>query len=64
MKLGSGVIEKVYELYLNDKRAYVGTWGSTSSAAFHRNDTYFTPGSTGILEVRTGNPNGTFIQLF
>jgi autotransporter-associated beta strand protein len=64
MKLASGVSEKVYELYLNDKRAYVGTWGSTSSTAFHKNDTYFMPGSTGVLEVRTGTPNGTFIQLF
>jgi len=64
MKLASGVIEKVYELYLNDERALVGTWGSTSSTAAHKNDIYFTPGSTGVLELRTGRPNGTLIQIF
>ncbi|MEI6647731.1 MAG: autotransporter-associated beta strand repeat-containing protein [bacterium] len=64
MKLASGVIERVYELYLNDERALVGTWGSTSSTAAHKNDIYFTPGSTGVLDVRTGRSNGTLLQIF
>jgi autotransporter-associated beta strand protein len=64
MKLGSGVMETVYELYLNNERALVGTWGSTSSTAAHKNNIYFSAGSTGVLEVRTGRPNGTLIQMF
>lgn len=54
--------ERVKYLYLNGVRAWVGTWGSTSSSATHRNDTYFAPGSSGVLDVRLG-PGGTLIRV-
>jgi len=62
MKLASGVNERVKYLYLNGVRAWVGTWGSTSSSAVHKNDTYFAPGSSGVLDVRLG-PGGTLIRV-
>jgi len=64
LKLASGVQEKVYALYLNGTRAQGGTWGSAASAADHKSDTYFTAGSTGVLEVRTGLSTGTLIRVF
>ncbi len=62
LKLNSGVNEQVKYLYLNGVRAWVGTWGSSSSSASHKNDTYFSVGSTGILDVRYG-PGGTMIRV-
>ena len=50
--LAAGVNEAVTKLYLNGSVAYVGTWGSNSSAADHKDDRYFT--STGILTVLDG----------
>ena len=50
--LAAGVNETVTNLYLNAELAYIGTWGSTSSAADHRNNAYFS--GTGILTVLAG----------
>lgn len=62
LKLNAGVNERVKYLYLNGERMWVGTWGSTSSSASHKNDIYFEAGSSGVLTVTSG-PGGTLIQL-
>ena len=36
-----------------------GTWGSTASAATHKNNTYFTSASAGVLTVTTGGATTT-----
>ena len=62
LKLSSGVTEKVKYLYLSGVRMWIGTWGSTSSSATHKNDTYFAPGSSGVLDVQSG-PGGTLMRV-
>ena len=52
LELKSGVTETINQLYINGVRQYFGTWGSTSSAADNKNDTYFE--GTGVLTVLNG----------
>ncbi len=47
--VGSGVAETVYQLYLNNIAMAVGTWGSTSSAATNKNDSFFS--GSGVISV-------------
>ncbi len=51
MTLGAGVNETVGGLRFGTEFQAAGTWGSSSSAATHTDDTHFTPGSTGMLTV-------------
>ena len=50
--LGSGVIETVATLVLDGGRKEKGTWGSSSSAAEHVDDSHFS--GTGVVYVPTG----------
>jgi autotransporter-associated beta strand protein len=51
MNLGSGVNETVGGLCFGTVFQAPGTWGSSSSAATHTDDTHFAAGSTGVLTV-------------
>ncbi len=54
--LGDGVVETVGMLVLDTAIQLSGTWGSTSSTAEYRDDTYFS--GTGVLVVVRGKPRG------
>ncbi len=54
-KLDAGITLNVGTLTLGGVNKVSGTWGSSSSSATHKNDTYFSP-STGILNVLSGGP--------
>jgi autotransporter-associated beta strand protein len=51
VQLDDGVRETVKALYFGTAQQQAGTWGSTSSEAKHKDDTYFS--GTGVLEVLT-----------
>ncbi|MFA7177189.1 MAG: hypothetical protein WC114_08075, partial [Smithellaceae bacterium] len=53
MALASGSNSTANQLYFSAARQYYGTWGSTSSAASFKNDTWFSA-STGIVTVAAG----------
>ncbi|HQQ92389.1 MAG TPA: hypothetical protein PLU38_11045 [Kiritimatiellia bacterium] len=52
--------EAVAYLYLNGEMRRVGTYGSTSSPAAHKNDTFFS--GTGVLTVLY-DKSGTLIKV-
>jgi len=54
VQLNNSTSSTADKLFLNGVQQAAGTWGSTSSAATNKNDTYFQVGSTGILTVATG----------
>ena len=54
------VNQTVDKLYLNDALQSAGTWGSTSSGAQNKNNTYFA--GTGILTVSNGH-GGTLFKF-
>lgn len=59
-----GVKERVGALYLGGvAQAQKKTYGSTASAAMVTSDTYFTPGSTGVIEVGVVPAGGTAILV-
>ncbi|HRT29266.1 MAG TPA: hypothetical protein P5527_05695 [Kiritimatiellia bacterium] len=60
IQLDEGVDQTVGWLWLDGARLGMGTWGSTSSAATHQDDTHFA--GTGILTVR-GDGGGTLITI-
>ncbi len=53
VQLDAGVNQRCADLYFGDERQELGTWGSSESAATHK-DARFT--GTGILTVRGQNP--------
>lgn len=52
LDLGAGIAEPIRSLYLDGNRKGTGTYGSTASAAQHKNNTYFT--GAGVLTVTDG----------
>ena len=56
----AGVNEAVAYLYLNGEMRRVGTYGSTSSPAAHKDDTFFS--GTGVLTVLY-DVSGTLIKV-
>jgi len=52
LDLDGTIDDTVAELYLNGERGWVGTWGSTSSDATNKDNTYFS--GTGVLTVTVG----------
>ena len=60
VSLASGVNEAVGTLFLGSVQKRAGTYGSTSSAAAIKNDTYFT--GTGILTV-LHDKSGTLLRV-
>jgi len=52
LDLAGTIDDTVAELYLNGERGWVGTWGSTSSDATNKDNTYFS--GTGVLTVTVG----------
>ncbi len=59
-----GVKERVGALYLGGvAQADKKTYGSTASAAMVKSDTYFTPGSTGVIEVGVVPASGTAVLV-
>jgi hypothetical protein len=62
--LNAGITVPVYSLTLDGAAKSSGTWGSFSSAATYKTDTYFTA-TTGMLNVATGTalPTPTFSSL-
>lgn len=54
VNLAAGQNETVYSLYLNNKPMAAGSWGSSTSAAANKNDSYFQ--GDGILTVTTTGP--------
>ena len=53
MALASGSNSTANQLYFSAARQYYGTWGSTSSSATNKTDTWFSA-STGIVTVAAG----------
>jgi autotransporter-associated beta strand protein len=60
VNLAAGVNESVRFLFVDSKMQRVGTYGSTGSAAAHRDDTLFS--GTGVLTVLNDN-SGTVIRM-
>ncbi len=60
VNLASGVNESVRNLYLGADMQRVGTYGSSGSAATHKDDVYFL--GTGVLTVLSDN-SGTLLRL-
>lgn len=60
VELAAGVNEAVGHLYLDGEMRRVGTYGSTSSAAAHKDDAFFS--GTGVLTVLY-DKSGTFMFL-
>jgi Domain of unknown function DUF11 len=54
--VGAGANLSVNSLQFGGITQASGLWGSTSSAAGHQSDTYFVPGTTGVLNVSTPAP--------
>jgi len=48
-------------LSFNSTRQAGGTWGSTTSSALNKNDTYFTSGSTGTIFINDGRREGYWL---
>lgn len=61
LELRAGVKEKVGSLVFGTTTQANGTWGSTSSAASNKNDTYFA--GTGVLYVGVNPPTGGTVIL-
>jgi hypothetical protein len=60
VELAAGVNESVGHLHLDGESKRVGTYGSTSSPAAHKNDTFFS--GTGVLTVLY-DKSGTLIKV-
>ena len=60
VELAAGVNEAVAHLYLDGEMRRVGTYGSTSSPAAHKDDTFFS--GTGVLTVLY-DVSGTLIKV-
>ncbi len=59
LDLSNGTTDTVFALYLGGVPAAAGTWGSTSSSATNKNDTYFS--GTGILSNTGGLDDAGFL---
>ena len=58
VSLAAGFTDTALKFYVGGALQASGTWGSSSSSATHKNDTYFAA-TTGILSVSTGLTNTT-----